>query len=82
MINFGEGMTTYSFPASMFINYYNSKKVLLKRVLVKTLEYFDPIYFAPYISCPILTGFSLHNTNAPAQCVYTFIGQVKGRKKR
>lgn len=80
MINFGEGMTNYSFPASMFINYYNSKKGS-KESVIKTLEYFDPVYFAPYISCPILTGFSLHNTNIPAQCVYTFISQLRVAKK-
>lgn len=80
MINFGEGMTNYSFPASMFINYYNSKKIS-KESVIKTLEYFDPVYFAPYISCPILTGFSLHNTNTPAQCVYTFISQLRVAKK-
>lgn len=80
MINFGEGMTTYSFPASMYKNYYSNQKVS-KESVIKTLEYFDPIYFAPYISCPILTGFSLHNTNTPAQCVYNFISQLRVAKK-
>ncbi len=79
-INFAEGITTYSFPASMFINYYNSKRSS-KESTIKILEYFDPVYFAPYINCPILTGFSLHNTNVPAQCVYTFIGQLRTAKK-
>ena len=80
MINFGDGMNQSTFPASMFIGYYNSKRVS-KETVIKTLEYFDPIYFAPYIGCSVLTGFSLHNTNTPAQCVYTFISQLRASKK-
>jgi cephalosporin-C deacetylase-like acetyl esterase len=80
MINFGEGMTSISFPASMFKNYYTSQKVT-KESVIKTLEYFDPIYFAPYISCPVLTGFSLHNTSVPAQCIYSFLAGLRVAKK-
>ncbi len=80
MINFNEGMTNISFPASMFKNYCGNQKTS-KESVIKTLEYFDPIYFAPYINCPILVGFSLHNTNVPAQCVYTFINQLRVSKK-
>jgi cephalosporin-C deacetylase len=80
MINFGEGMTDITFPASMFKNYYNSQKIS-RETVIKTLEYFDPVYFAPYISCPVLTGFSLHNKNVPAQSVYNFISQLRTAKK-
>jgi cephalosporin-C deacetylase len=80
LINFGDGVPSIGFPASMFKNYYNSQRIS-KESIIKTLEYFDPVYFAPYINCPILTGFSLHNTNVPAQCVYTFIGQLRVNKK-
>jgi len=80
MINFGEGMTDITFPASMFKNYYNTKKIS-KETVIKTLEYFDPVYFAPYISCPILTGFGLHNRNTPAQSVFNFINQLRVSKK-
>jgi cephalosporin-C deacetylase-like acetyl esterase len=80
MINFGEGMTSTSFPASMFKNYCSNQKAS-KESVIKSLEYFDPIHFAPYINCPILVGFSLHNTNVPAQCVYTFINQLRLSKK-
>ena len=80
MINFGEGMTDISFPASMFKNYYSTQKIS-KETVIKTLEYFDPVYFAPYINCPILTGFSLHNKNIPAQSVYNFIAQLRVSKK-
>jgi cephalosporin-C deacetylase len=80
MINFGEGMTSVSFPASMFKNYYTNQKIS-KESVIKTLEYFDPIYFAPYISCTALTGFSLHNTSVPAQCVYNFLGGLRVAKK-
>lgn len=80
MINLGEGMTSTGFPTSMFKNYYNTQRAS-KESVIKTLDYFDPIYFAPYINCPILTGFSLHNTNVPAQCVYNFISQLRVSKK-
>ena len=80
MISFGEGMTNTSFPASMFKNYCSNQKTS-KESIIKTLEYFDPIYFAPYINCPILVGFSLHNINVPAQCVYTFTNQLRVSKK-
>jgi len=80
LINFGDGMTNAGFPASMFKSYYKNQKTS-KDAVINTLEYFDPIYFAPYIGCPILTGFSLHNTNVPAQCVYSFINQLRVAKK-
>jgi cephalosporin-C deacetylase len=80
MINFGEGMTNITFPASMFKNYYSNQKTSKENV-IKTLEYFDPIYFAPYINCPVLTGYSLHNTSVPAQCVYSFLSQLRVAKK-
>jgi cephalosporin-C deacetylase len=80
MINASEGVSNAGFPASMFKNYYNTKRVS-KESVIKTLDYFDPVYFAPYINCPILTGFSLHNTNVPAQCVYSFISQLRVSKR-
>jgi cephalosporin-C deacetylase len=80
MINFGEGMASVSFPASIFKNYYTNQKIS-KESVIKTLEYFDPIYFAPYINCPVLTGFSLHNTSIPAQCIYPFLAGLRIAKK-
>ncbi len=81
MINFGEGMANPSFPASMFLNSFKALRIT-KETAFSTLDYFDPVLFAPYISCPILTGFSLHNTNVPAQSVYAFISRLRVPKNK
>lgn len=80
ILSFGESMPNAGFPASMFKAYINNQKNV-KDAVLQTLDYFDPVNFAPYINCPILTGFSLHNINVPAQSVYNFIGGLRVKKK-
>ena len=68
------------FPASM----YNStilQRRITKENVINNLEYFDPIYFAPYINNRILVGYSLNNSNTPAQNVIQFINQLGINKK-
>ncbi|MBS4042313.1 MAG: acetylxylan esterase [Chitinophagaceae bacterium] len=68
------------FPAYMFNNYIAQRKSTREN-LINNLEYFDPIYFAPYISSRILVGFSSNNSNTPAQNVLQFINQLRVHKK-
>ena len=82
MIQNAEVYNKNSWPASVFINYYESKyNGLNKEAFLKTWDYFDPVYFAPYISCPVLVGFTMHSTVLPPQCVYVFLGQLRVGKK-
>ncbi len=80
MINFNEGVVNTTFPSSMFKSYYTSKKNS-KEAILATLDYFDPVYFAPYVSCPVLVGFGLKNLNNPASGVYNFFNQLRIQKK-
>lgn len=80
MLNASEAMPSMGFPAYMFKKFYTTQGVS-KEAMLNTLAYFDPVYFAPYISGAVLTGFSLHNTNVPPQCVYAFVSQLRVSKK-
>ncbi len=72
--------SSQGFPASMFNNSIGQRRITKDNVL-NTLEYFDPIYFAPYISNRVLVGYSLNNSNTPAQNVIQFIDQLRINKK-
>ncbi len=72
--------SSQGFPASMFNSSIFQRRITKDNVL-NTLEYFDPIYFAPYISNRILVGYSLNNSNTPAQNVIQFIDQLRINKK-
>ena len=80
MMSFNDGMLSSTFPASMYQSFYNTGKNN-KETMLATLDFFDPLFFAPYINCPVLTGFGLKNLNSPAQCVYNFISQLRIQKK-
>ena len=45
------------------------------------VSYFDPVNFAPFISCPVLVGFNQNSTISPAQCVYNLISQLRVSNK-
>ena len=68
------------FPAYMY-NSYIAQRKSTKENLLNNLEYFDPIYFAPYINSRVLVGYSLNNSNTPAQNVIQFINQLRIQKK-
>jgi cephalosporin-C deacetylase len=72
--------SSQGFPSSMFNSALGQRRITKENVL-STLEYFDPIYFAPYISNRILVGYSLNNSNTPAQNVIQFINQLRINKK-
>lgn len=69
-----------SFPANMFKRIYGNNNSS-KESLLNVLDYFDPVFFAPYINTPVLTGFGLKNNSAPAQSAYNFINQLRVAKK-
>ena len=73
-------MSNQGFPSTMFTTYMNQNRVS-KENIISTLEYFDPINFAPYINSRILIGFSLNNNNTPSQSVLNFINQLRVSKK-
>ena len=71
-----------NFPASAMISYYNSHIYgVNKDVFLKNWEYFDPINFAPYISCPVLYGFTYKSNQTPAICNHNFIGQLRNNSE-
>ena len=80
MINFNEGVANTTFPSLMFKNYYSTKKNT-KDALLNTLDYFDPVHFAPYVSCPIIVGWGSKNISSPAIGVYNFFNQLRVSKK-
>jgi cephalosporin-C deacetylase len=82
MLNFGEAATPTQWPASMYKSFYASRKMGVDRsAMLRTLDYFDPVNFAPFISCPVLVGFNQNSTISPAQCVYNLISQLRVSNK-
>lgn len=82
MLNFGEATTPVQWPATLFKNFYTSRRSGVdKNAMLRTLDYFDPINFAPFISSPVLVGFNQNSNISPAQCVYNFISQLRVSKK-
>ncbi len=82
MLNFGEAATPVQWPASMYKNFYASRRSGVdKSAMLRTLDYFDPVNFAPFISSPVLVGFNQNSSISPAQCVYNFISQLRVSKK-
>ena len=69
------------FPSNMFLNYINQQRVS-KDNIINTLDYFDPIYFAPYINNRLLVGYSLNSNNSPAQNVVNFYNQIRVKKDK
>jgi len=73
-----ESTKVSNFPANAMMAYYNSHIYgMNKEVFLKNWEYFDPINFAPYISCPILYGFTYKSNQTPSICNHSFIGQLR-----
>lgn len=79
-INFNEGLVSTTFPSSMFKAYYSNKK-MPKDLLLNTLDYFDAVHFAPYVSCAVLIGFGQKNINTPPIAVNNFFNQLRVSKK-
>ena len=48
----------------------------------KTTDYFDLVYFAPDIKCPVLVGVGFHDRSCPPTGVYSFYNALpEGNKK-
>lgn len=78
MLNFGEAATPVQWPTSLFKSFYSSRRSVSDRsTMLRTLDYFDPVNFAPFISSPVLVGFNQNSNISPAQCVYNFISQLR-----
>ena len=67
-----------NWPASAMMEYLNGKiTAITKEMYLKNWDYFDPVNFAPYISCPILYGFAYRSQMTPSICHLNFLGQLR-----
>lgn len=81
-LSFAETLGSNAWPSSMFKRFYtNARNSSGKEAMLRTLDYFDPVSFAPFVNCAVLTGFSLRNSATPAQSVYSFINNLRVNKK-
>ena len=78
MIANAESCKPAFWPASAMIEYCNGKNAgMSKDMLMKNWDYFDPMNFAPYISCAVLYGFAYRNNMTPSICHYNFLGDLR-----
>jgi cephalosporin-C deacetylase len=81
LLNFDNIANLSNWPTSMFKKFNSTNKFGTSvEAMQKTLEYFDPVNFAPYINCATLTGYSTNNTNSPIECMNSFLAKLKAKK--
>lgn len=80
MLSFADALGNNTWPSSMFKSFCTNRRSG-KETLLRTLDYFDPVSFAPFVNCAVLTGFNLRSTATPVQSVYSFINNLRITKK-
>lgn len=80
MLSFADALGNNTWPSSMFKSFCTNRR-FGKENLLRTLDYFDPVSFAPFVNCAVLTGFNLRSTATPVQSVYSFINNLRVDKK-